>query len=190
MVLWRISVTSPSLLHYLLRTVVSHGKPWRILESKCKEEFICWTDCRRMCVMLGQWEQCSAKVGRRVSSNQWRYHKNLQKIKAHLYHTVRTNCESQQCIWASGSRTRTRSLAPSAERTILSPFTKEYRAPGALTGIDSFLDCPHGAQPRKIKAEEAVILQTKRSKNLFDASHKEFAKSQRDRKLARSMPWR
>jgi hypothetical protein len=84
--------------------------------------------------------------------------------------------------------TRTRSLAPSAELTILSPFTKECRAPGALTGTNSFLDCLHGAQPRKIKAEEAVILQTKRAKNLFDASHKEFAKSQRDRKLARSMP--
>jgi hypothetical protein len=30
-------------------------------------------------------------------------------------------------------------------------------------------------------------LQTKRSKNLFDALHKEFAKSQRDRKLVRPM---
>jgi hypothetical protein len=28
------------------------------------------------------------------------------------------------------------------ERTILSPFTKEYRALGTLTGIPLFLDCP------------------------------------------------
>jgi hypothetical protein len=30
----------------------------------------------------------------------------------------------------------------STERTILSPFTKEYRALGTLTGIPLFLDCP------------------------------------------------
>jgi hypothetical protein len=29
----------------------------------------------------------------------------------------------------------------STERTILSPFTKEYRALGTLTGIPQFLDC-------------------------------------------------
>ena len=39
----------------------------------------------------------------------------------------------------------------STERTILSPFTKEYRALGTRTGIYQFLDCPSRGPPIKHK---------------------------------------
>jgi hypothetical protein len=48
-----------------------------------------------------------------------------------------------------------RSRVPSTERTILSPFTKEYRAPGTPTSIPFFLDRPfQGPLSQKQAGEE------------------------------------
>ncbi len=41
----------------------------------------------------------------------------------------------------------------SAKRTILSPFTKEYRAQATHSGISQFLDCPSQGPPRNSKLD-------------------------------------
>ena len=55
--------------------------------------------------------------------------------------------------WRAGGRSR----VLSTERTILSPFTKEYRALGTPTGIPIFLDCPSGGPTNRKPKHNSTV---------------------------------
>jgi len=111
----------------------------------------------------------------RVSSNQSSYHRDLWKIKARLYHTVRNNCESNSGYEPVAFDRRTWSLMLSAERTILSPFTKECRAPGTFTGIFSLFGCPPQGSSKENQGGGSCNFAKQVIGNLFDAQWSDLA---------------